>query len=123
MLRRALPPALCLGLVACAAPDLSGVRRDYANGDFEVIVRLGKTPTERAATVDDWLERMRSAFAALSAIWLQPAEFAAGKADASRIGRDRYPLAMATDVERWCDRYPLVKAFIERLYREERLSA
>ncbi len=31
-------------------------------GSDLVIVRLGKTPTERAATVDDWLERIRLAF-------------------------------------------------------------
>ena len=62
-------------------------------------------------------------FASLSALWLQPVEFADGRADASRVTRDRYPLQMSVDVDRWCDQYPLVKAFIERLYREERGSA
>ena len=62
-------------------------------------------------------------FAALSAIWLQPEGFAAGKAEASRIRPEEYPLAMAADIERWSDQYPLAKAFVERLYREERLTA
>jgi glutathione S-transferase len=62
-------------------------------------------------------------FAALSTIWLRPEEFAAGKAEASRIGQDEHPPAMAADIERWSDRYPLAKAFVERLYREERVTA
>ena len=61
-------------------------------------------------------------FAALSALWLQPAKFAAGKAEAARIKHDEYPPAMAADIERWCDRYPLAKALVERLYREERIA-
>ena len=61
-------------------------------------------------------------FASLSALWLQPENFAAGKAKFARIDRNTYPPAMAADVDRWCDRFPLVKAFVERLYREERES-
>ena len=59
-------------------------------------------------------------FASLTALWLQPEQFAAGKARHARIDRNTYPLKMAGDVERWCDRFPLVKAFVERLYLEER---
>jgi hypothetical protein len=62
-------------------------------------------------------------FAAISALWLQPAEFAAGNAGAAQLDRSLYPIQMGVDVERWSDRYPLAKAFIERLYREERISA
>jgi len=62
-------------------------------------------------------------FAAISAPWLQPAEFAAGQAGAAQLDRSLYPIQMDVDVERWSDRYPLAKAFIERLYLEERTSA
>lgn len=61
-------------------------------------------------------------FAAISALWLQPPEFAAGRASAVRMDRERYPPGMNTDVERWADRFPLAVNFVERLYREERAS-
>jgi glutathione S-transferase len=60
--------------------------------------------------------------ASLTALWLQPVEFAAGRAKAVRIERGRCPVRMGVDIERWSDQYPLTKAFVERLYREERLS-
>jgi len=59
--------------------------------------------------------------AAISALWLQPEDFAAGRAKAVRIDRDQFPIKMGVDVERWIDRYPLTVAFVERLYKEERL--
>ena len=59
-------------------------------------------------------------FAAISALWLQPAQFAAGRAEAVRIGEEHYPPQMSADIERWKDSYPLVTALVERLYREER---
>ncbi len=62
-------------------------------------------------------------FASISALWLQPEEVAAGKASAARLDRDRYPIQMGVDVERWADQFPLTRAFIERLYKEERLLA
>jgi glutathione S-transferase len=61
-------------------------------------------------------------FAAISALWLQPEQFAAGGASRVRIDRADYPAAMAADVERWRDRFPLAVALVERLYREERVS-
>lgn len=61
-------------------------------------------------------------FAAISALWLQPEQFAVGKADALRIGRERFPIQMGVDVERWTDQFPLAVALVERLYREERVS-
>lgn len=59
-------------------------------------------------------------FAAISSLWMQPEQFARGKAAAARIDRSEYPPQMISDVDRWADQYPLVVAFIERLYREER---
>ena len=60
--------------------------------------------------------------ASISALWLQPEQYAAGKANAVRIDRGQYPIQMSVDVERWIDQYPLTSAFIERLYKEERTS-
>lgn len=61
-------------------------------------------------------------FASLTALWLQPEQFAAGRAPAARIDPSQYPIQMAVDVERWKDQYPLAVAMVERLYREERVS-
>lgn len=60
------------------------------------------------------------AFAAISSLWLQPANFARGSAGDARIERSMYPVRMGVDVERWGDRYPLTVALVERLYRDER---
>lgn len=62
------------------------------------------------------------AFASISALWMQPEQFAAGRAKEVQIDRDSYPLQMGIDVERWSDRYPLAVALVQRLYREERVS-
>lgn len=62
-------------------------------------------------------------FAAISALWIQPKEFAAGRTAAARIERGDIPAKMAEDIERWSDRYPLAVALVQRLYREERASA
>ena len=62
------------------------------------------------------------AFASMTALWLQPAQFAAGRIPTARIAREQYPIQMGVDVERWADQYPLVVAMVERLYREERVS-
>lgn len=59
-------------------------------------------------------------FAALSTIWIRPENFARG--DAGRLLRNdaHFPMQMAVDIERWSDQFPLAKALVERLYREER---
>lgn len=61
-------------------------------------------------------------FAAISSLWVQPEEFAAGRAETARIGRDHFPIQMGVDVERWTDRFPLAVEFVRRLYRDERMS-
>jgi len=61
-------------------------------------------------------------FAALTALWIQPEQFAAGRIPAARVDRGQYPIQMGVDVERWLDQYPLAVALVERLYREERVS-
>jgi hypothetical protein len=59
-------------------------------------------------------------FAALSGLWLQPENYGGGKADASRIERNRAPVAMRDEVERWIEDFPNATKFVERLYAEER---
>ena len=52
-------------------------------------------------------------FAAISALWLQPKGFAAGKAEAVRITEADFTAAMAVDRQRWMDNYPTALAFID----------
>ena len=59
-------------------------------------------------------------FASLSALWLQPPEFGAGKADLVRIEREAVSTAMRGDIERWIESYPKATGFINRLYQQER---
>ena len=59
-------------------------------------------------------------FASLSALWLQPLEFANGKADSVRIERCRVSVAMRADIERWEEKFPNACGFISRLYEQER---
>ena len=60
-------------------------------------------------------------FAALSTVWIRPENFARGAAPRLLPEDASFPMQMAVDIERWSDAYPLAKAFIERLYREERM--
>jgi glutathione S-transferase len=60
------------------------------------------------------------AFAAFSGLWLQPAKYGGGKADAVHVERERCPPAMQEDIERWITDYPNAVAFVERLYDRER---
>lgn len=62
------------------------------------------------------------AFAALSGLWLQPAEYAAGKAESCRIARSRMPAPMLGDIDRWTRDYPRAASFVAALYRDERLA-
>ena len=62
------------------------------------------------------------AFASMSGLWLQPAEYAAPVNTGARLSREHFPLQMGIDVDRWSEAYPLTVAFVERLYREERFS-
>lgn len=59
-------------------------------------------------------------FAAIMGLWLQPAGYGGGKADAVRLERDRWPEAMRDEVRFWSETYPLSTRFIEQLYAEER---
>lgn len=60
------------------------------------------------------------AFAAINGVWLQPAEFGGGRADAVRIEREAAPAAMRADIARWEETYPRATDFIATLYREQR---
>ncbi len=61
--------------------------------------------------------------AALSGLWVQPAGYAAGRAEFERMDPERLPAAMDVEIRRWREAYPRVTEFVERLYREERLPA
>ena len=58
------------------------------------------------------------AFAAIQGAWLQPAGYGGGAG--IRIERERTPVAMQRDIERWVEDYPRVTRFIEELYEAER---
>lgn len=60
------------------------------------------------------------AFAGLSGLWTQSDGYGGGKAGASRIERDRMPVKMRADIERWTEDYPKAQALVARLYAEER---
>ena len=57
-------------------------------------------------------------FAALSGLWLMPAAYGGGKADAVRIERDKVPAAMRGDIERWVEAYPHAVSKVEAWYEE-----
>jgi len=56
-------------------------------------------------------------FAAINGLWLWPAAYGGGKANAVRIAAELQPAAMQADVKSWSYRFPLSTAFIENLYR------
>jgi len=103
--------------------------------------RITQTNYERAQSrieellgeTDAWLEDGRKsllggdalnftdiAFAAMTGLWLMPAQYGGGKADAVRIERDRAPVGMRQDIEAWEANYARVVAFVEQLYLDER---
>jgi hypothetical protein len=59
-------------------------------------------------------------FAAFSGLWLMPANYGGGKADAVRIERDRAPEGMRADIERWIDAYPGAASWVETLYESRK---
>jgi glutathione S-transferase len=59
-------------------------------------------------------------FAALSALWLQPAEFGRQMAHEVRVDLDNAPSAMNADRTRWIETYPVASEFINRLFQRER---
>jgi len=61
-------------------------------------------------------------FAAISGLWLQPDNYGGGMANASRVARNRLPMPMQADIERWKEDHPRATAFIARMYAEERLK-
>lgn len=62
------------------------------------------------------------AYAAIMGLWLQPEGYGGGRAEYVHIAREDYPPAMAKDIERWTERYPLSVAFIRSLYESRGLS-
>lgn len=62
------------------------------------------------------------AFAAMTGLWLMPQQYAAGKAEGVRLDPQKVPAGMQKDIEVWAAGYARVKAFVERLYAEERMA-
>lgn len=60
--------------------------------------------------------------ASLSGLWLQPRAYGAGKAEAERMPATLAPAEMLADIDRWRAAYPDLTAYVERLYRDERMS-
>jgi glutathione S-transferase len=60
------------------------------------------------------------AFAAFSALWMQPEGYGGDKAELCRIKRDQMPALMRADIERWLEDHPKATTFVERLYAEQR---
>jgi hypothetical protein len=71
---------------------------------------------------DDAIDYVDITLAAISALWVQPEAFGAGKTNGIRVERDRFPEAMRTQVMHWHLRYPTTIAFVESLYAKERQS-
>ncbi len=63
------------------------------------------------------------AFASLSGVWAHPDEYGGGAAAGTRIDRERLPMPMKRDMQRWATDYALAAGFVERLYHEERRPA
>ncbi len=59
-------------------------------------------------------------FAAFTGLWLMPAGYGGGKADAVRIERDRAPTGMRSDIERWIDAFPGAVSWVETMYESRR---
>lgn len=55
-------------------------------------------------------------FAAYTGLWLRPAAYGGGRADAVRIERDRAPQGMRDDIQRWEHTFPRATDWVERLY-------
>ena len=70
----------------------------------------------------DGLNYTDIAFAAMSGLWLTPAGYGAGKADAVRIDPEMAPAGMLKDIEVWTSGYSRVTAFVQHLYAEERTA-
>jgi glutathione S-transferase len=59
-------------------------------------------------------------FASFSGLWMQPKGYGGGKAELSRIERERMPPKMRADVERWLEDHRKATTFTVRLYADER---
>ena len=55
-------------------------------------------------------------FAAFTGVWLMPAGYGGGRADAVRIERESAPEGMRIDIERWIDAFPGAVSWVEALY-------
>jgi hypothetical protein len=91
---------------------------DNMLGDVEQRLEDGRT----SLLGDDQINYTDIAFAAISGLWQQPAEYGGGKTAECRLADDEFPQAFQSDVARWRKDYPRAAAFITRLYAEERVT-
>ena len=61
--------------------------------------------------------------AALSGLWLLPANYGAGMADGARIDVTDFPAAAQAEIATWRQRYPRLVALMEGLYERDRIAS
>ncbi len=91
---------------------------DSLLGDAEKLLADGRS----SLLGGDEIDYIDITLASLSALWLQPANFAAGRLGQDRIPLEKLPAAMREDMNRWRQKFPLVTQHIETLYNEQRLT-
>ena len=87
-------------------------------GDIDTRLADGR----RSILGGDQVDFVDLSFAAISGLWLQPANYGGGKAEGSRVARNKLPAPLLADTERWTEDYPRATALIQRLYEQERLK-
>lgn len=70
----------------------------------------------------DEIDYIDITLASLSALWLQPENFAAGRLGPDRIPPDRIPDRMGDDMQQWRERFPVTTAHLEKLYAQQRIN-
>ena len=97
------------------AKSLTGI--EELLGEIETRLADGR----RSILGGDEINYTDLAFAAFSGIWLQPAAYAGGQGEDTRLERSVMPAAMRADIERWLEDYGKATIFIQSLYERERL--
>jgi glutathione S-transferase len=97
------------------AKSVSGI--EELLGDIEMRLADGR----RSILGGDEINYTDITFAAFSGLWLQPAAYAGGQGEDTRMERDRMPAGMRADIERWLEDYPKATISTVTLYERERL--
>lgn len=91
---------------------------DTVLGEAETLLADGRS----SLLGGDEIDYIDITLASLSALWLQPANFASGRLGPDRIPVEQLPTAMREDMSRWREKFPLATAHMETLYDEQRLA-